>query len=67
MNIKEYFNSKGISEEILVKLMIEKNKERKNLPFNNRAVNGYNIKKNLTHTISITKPKIWPERGYIEF
>ena len=66
MNLKEYYSKKGISEENLLKMMLEE-KFKKDLPLNNRAINGYNIKQELTKKISITKPKFWPEKGFYEY
>ena len=66
MNIKEYYSKKGISEEELIKLFSKKVIKKK-LPFNNLAVNGYEIKKELANRVSVSKPKFWPERGYYEF
>ena len=66
MNLKEYYAKKGISEENLLKMFL-KEKSKKGLPLNNRAINGYNIKEELTKKISITNPKFWPERGFYEY
>ena len=66
MNLKEYYASKGINEENLLK-MLSKNKYKKGLPLNNRAINGNNIKKELTNKISVCNPKFWPEKGYYEY
>lgn len=66
MNLKEYYASKGISEENLLKMLL-KNKSNKELPLNNRAINGNNIKKELTNKISVTNPKFWPEKGFYEY
>jgi len=66
MNIKEYYISKGTSRETLLK-MLSTNKENKHVSLNNRAINGNNIKTELTNKISITKPKFWPQRGFYEY
>ena len=66
MNIKEYYIYKGISRETLLK-MLSTNKEKKHVSLNNRAINGNNIKTELTNKISITKPKFWPQRGFYEY
>ena len=75
MNIKDYYLSKGIPENLLIKLILNdkelnekelnENKDRI-LPYNNRAINGYCVKKDITTVISITKPKNWPEKGFVE-
>ena len=64
MNLIEYYKKKGITDKLLIQTILKENKDF--LPHNNRAINGYNIKKDLTCTVSITKPKYWPEKGYIE-
>ena len=47
--------------------MLSTNKENKHVSLNNRAINGNNIKTELTNKISITKPKFWPQRGFYEY
>ena len=47
---------------IITKLPISKPKT-----FNNLALGGRNLKKDITANISISKPKYWPSRGYNEF
>ena len=64
MNILEYLRINNISFDDILEKKIKK--DGTILPYNNRTDYGNSIKTKLADKISISRPKFWPKRGYLE-